>query len=319
MRQINKAGIFALLMPIALMWMNLVWAGSPLNIVTTTGMIANTTQAVGGEHVKVRGLMGPGVDPHAYRQTRSDIRAMTNADLVLWHGLHLEEQLTAFLTNLSQRQPVFALAELIDPAQLRADDDHPDRPDPHIWMAPELWEQVVVEIRDILIEQHPDAADDFTANAENYLQELTALGEYVQEITATVPQDARVLVTAHDAFGYFADAYGFEVAGIQGISTDSEAGLDRIRQLVNLLVNQQITAVFVETSVSDRNIRALIEGAAAQGHDVIIGGELFSDAMGQPGTYEGSYIGMIDHNATTITRALGGDAPELGMQGKLSP
>jgi len=314
-----KIKIVAIIATFFLLFGSIGHADERLNVVATTGMIADTTRAIGGEHVTVQGLMGPGVDPHAYRQTRSDIRALTNADLVLWHGLYLEAQLDSFLKNLSNRKPVFALGERIDPSLLLADEDHPDRPDPHIWMDPELWQLVSMEIRDILIEQYPEGESTFRKNAEDYQQQLAALSDYVTEITQTVPESARILVTAHDAFGYFANAYGFDVEGIQGISTESEAGLNRIRELVDLLVDQQVKAVFVESSVSDRNIRALIEGAKAQGHDVIIGGELFSDAMGPEGTYEGTYIGMIDHNATTITRALGGDAPSKGMQGKLTP
>ena len=143
------------------------------------------------------------------------------------------------------------------------------------------------------------------------------MGDYSAKVLNTVPAERRVLVTAHDAFGYFGRAYGWQVEGIQGISTESEAGLVRIGQLVDMLVARKIPAVFVESSVTDRAIRALIEGAAAQGHEVAIGGELFSDAMGQDGSYEGTWIGMIDHNVTTITHALGGDAPEHGMLGKL--
>jgi len=158
----------------------------------------------------------------------------------------------------------------------------------------------------------------FRANTDAHLDQIQALYSYSETVLESVPEASRVLVTAHDAFKYFGRAYGFEVLGIQGISTESEAGLAQISALVNTLVERQIGAVFVESSVSDRNIRALIEGAAAQGHEVIIGGELYSDAMGLDGSYEGTYLGMIDHNVTVISRALGGDAPELGMTGQLN-
>ena len=174
------------------------------------------------------------------------------------------------------------------------------------------------EIRDALIAADPANADAYHANAESFLAELETLSDYATQSLSTVPEAQRVLVTAHDAFNYFGRAYGFEVLGIQGISTDSEAGLSRIAELVDVLVERNVAAVFVESSVSDRNIRALIEGAAARGHAVQIGGELYSDAMGDPGTYEGTYLGMIDHNVTVITRALGGAAPERGMAGRLS-
>jgi manganese/zinc/iron transport system substrate-binding protein len=163
-----------------------------------------------------------------------------------------------------------------------------------------------------MIDVAPDHAEIFRANARTHLAEISDLAVYSQTALASIPAEARVLITAHDAFNYFGAAYGFEVVGIQGISTESEAGLSRISELVQMLVARDIRAVFVESSVSDRNIRALIEGAAARGHQVAIGGELFSDAMGAPGTYEGTYLGMIDHNVTTIVRALGGDAPERG-------
>jgi manganese/zinc/iron transport system substrate-binding protein len=273
---------------------------------------------VGGDLVEVRALMGPGVDPHAYRQTRSDIVAMTQADLVLWHGLYLEAQLEEFLLDLSGRQPVVAVAEALPKSDLIAHDDYPDRFDPHVWITPSLWTGVVTAVEEALIEVRPEDEATFRANAEAYRGELARLAAYQAEVLATVPEGSRVLLTAHDAFNYFGKTYGFEVLGIQGISTESEAGLNRIGELVDLLVERQIGAVFVESSVSDRNIRALIEGAASRGHTVVIGGELFSDAMGEPGTYEGTYIGMIDHNATTISTALGGTAPERGMDGRLA-
>jgi manganese/zinc/iron transport system substrate-binding protein len=289
-----------------------------LSVVTTTGMIADAVTNVGGDLVEVQALMGPGVDPHAYRQTRSDIVAMTQADLVLWHGLYLEAQLEEFLLDLSERQPVVAVAEALPKADLIAHDEYPDRFDPHVWITPSLWAGVVTAVEEALIEVRPEDEATFRANAAAYRAEVERLAAYQAEVLATVPEESRVLLTAHDAFNYFGSTYGFEVMGIQGISTESEAGLNRIGELVDLLVERNIGAVFVESSVSDRNIRALIEGAAAKGHTVVIGGELFSDAMGEPGTYEGTYIGMIDHNATTISTALGGTAPERGMDGRLA-
>ncbi|NKX45725.1 metal ABC transporter solute-binding protein, Zn/Mn family [Roseicyclus persicicus] len=283
-----------------------------LTIVATTGMVADAARAVGGDLVDVTALMGPGVDPHAYRQTRTDIVATAQADLVLWNGLYLEAQLEEFLLELAETRPVVAVAEAIPETQLIGSEDYEDRFDPHVWMNPNLWSRVVLATRDAMIAVAPDHADAFTANAEAHLAELSDLAVYSQTVLASIPAASRVLVTAHDAFNYFGAAYGFEVVGIQGISTESEAGLQRVAELVDMLVARDIRAVFVETSVSDRNIRALIEGAAAQGHEVVIGGELYSDAMGLPGTYEGTYLGMIDHNVTTIARALGGQAPERG-------
>jgi manganese/zinc/iron transport system substrate-binding protein len=284
-------------------------------VVATTGMIADAAQVVGGG--TVRALMGPGMDPHGYRQTRSDIVAMARADLVLWHGLYLEAQMEDFLLDLSRQRKVVAVAEALPKELLRGNPDYPDRFDPHVWMAPELWSLVVAEIARALSDVAPERAADHATLAESFQGEIAALQAYAHEVLATVPPEARVLVTAHDAFGYFGAAYGFEVQGIQGLSTESEAGLARIGQLVDMLVERRVQAVFVESSVSDRSMRALIEGAAAKGHEVRIGGQLYSDAMGADGSYEGTYLGMIDHNVTLIAGALGGRVPERGRLGKL--
>lgn len=293
-------------------------ADEKLNVVATTGFIADAVSRVGGDHVQVRALMGPGVDPHLYRQTSSDIAAAARADAVFWHGLHLEAQLGEFFDALARRKPVIALADKLPRDRLLADEDNAALPDPHVWFDPRLWTGVVTAARDSLIELQPESRAAFEANADKYIKEIDAIADYADRVLASVPEQARVLVTAHDAFNYFGRAHGYEVAGIQGISTESEAGLKQVEDLVNLLVSRNIGAVFVESSVSDRNVRALIEGTAAKGHKVVIGGELFSDAAGEPGTYEGTYIGVIDHNATTIARALGGEAPEKGANGNLA-
>ncbi|MDA0962953.1 MAG: zinc ABC transporter substrate-binding protein [Proteobacteria bacterium] len=289
-----------------------------LSVVATTGMIADAARQVGGDLVDVTALMGPGVDPHAYRQTRSDIAALTQADLVLWHGLYLEAQMEEFFADLSRSRTVVAVAEALPQDRLRGHDDYEGKFDPHVWMDPDLWTLVVRDVQRALTEARPDAAATFAANADAHAADIARLAAYSAASLEQVPQAARVLLTAHDAFGYFGQAYGFEVLGIQGISTESEAGLNRIAELVDLLVARDVKAVFVESSVSDRNIRALIEGAAAKGHEVTIRGELFSDAMGPDGTYEATWIGMIDHNVTIIAGALGADVPPRGMDGRLA-
>lgn len=294
-------------------------AAAPLAVVATTGMIADAARRIGGDLVEVTALMGSGVDPHSYRQTRTDIVACIRADLVLRHGLYLEAQMEDFFADMERRGTLATVAEVIPRDQLIAHSDYANKFDPHVWMVPALWSVVVARIRDEMIARRPEAAPAFTANAEAYLAEIDALQSYTETAVASIPAEARVLLTAHDAFGYFGRAFDIDVVGIQGISTESEAGLNRIAELVDLLVERDVRAAFVETSVSDRNIRALIEGAAARGHAVEIGGELFSDAMGRPGTYEGTYPGMIDHNTTTIVRALGGAAPERGLNGRLAP
>ncbi|ROQ21201.1 manganese/zinc/iron transport system substrate-binding protein [Marinimicrobium koreense] len=292
-------------------------AESRLQVVATTGMVADVVREVGGDHVRVEGLMGPGVDPHLYRQTRRDITALSRADAVFWNGLYLEAQLEEFLERLAQRRPVFAVAEGV-PERLRlSDEEYRNQSDPHVWMDPGRWRYGVEAVRSALVELRPEQKAYFDQRAESYLSELETLNDYARQVLGSVPEGKRVLVTAHDAFGYFGDAYGFEVLGIQGFSTESEAGLSRIEALVDLLVEREIGAIFVESSVSDRNVRALIEGAAARGHSVRIGGELYSDAMGPAGTYEGTWLGMIDHNVSTIARALGGEVPSGGRLGKL--
>lgn len=290
----------------------------PLNVVATTSMIADAARQVAGDRAEVTALMGPGVDPHSYRQTRSDIAALARADLVLWHGLYLEAQLEEFFLDLGKRRNVVAVGEAVAREKLLSHADYEGRFDPHVWMDPKLWETVVYAVRDALIATDPDGEATYNANANAHVAEIEKLVDYMTSVTATVPKQSRVLLTAHDAFSYFGRGYDFDVLGIQGISTESEAGLRRVEELVDTIVERKISAVFVESSVPERNVRALIEGASARGQDVTIGGTLYSDAMGEPGAYEGTYIGMIDHNATLITRALGGDAPEGGFQGKLA-
>lgn len=292
----------------------------PLAIVATTGMIGDVVARVAGERGEVDVLMGAGIDPHLYQPTRDDLAALMAADVVFYNGLLLEGRMTdALVRAASADRGVFAVTELIDPQYLVQPEDMEGKDDPHVWMDPTAWAKAVEVVRDRLIERDPDGETAYASNAEALLEEIAELDAYCQRVLQSVPEGQRVLVSAHDAFGYFGRRYGYEVLGIQGLSTESEAGVRDIERLVDLLVDRRIAAVFVESTVSERNVRALIAGAEARGHTVTIGGELFSDAMGPGGTYEGTYVGMIDHNATTIARALGGEAPEDGMQGKLTP
>ena len=293
------------------------YANEKPNIVVTTGMIADAVSNIAEDHVNIKVLMGSGVDPHAYRQTRSDIVSLANADLVLWNGLYLEAQMEEFLIELGNERPVIAVAENVPHNLLIGSDEYVGRFDPHLWMNPSIWSNIVLNVRDALLEILPDAKTKLSDNAEIYMKEIEQLENYANNVLTSVPQKNRILLTSHDAFNYFGQAYGYDVIGIQGISTESEAGLKRISELVDLIIEKNIRAVFIETSVSDRNIRALVEGTRAKGYEVSIGGELFSDAMGEPGSYEGTYIGMIDSNSTKIAIALGGDAPPAGMLNKL--
>ncbi len=292
----------------------------PYSIVATVGMIADIAESVAGDRAEVTGLMGTGIDPHLYKPTRSDIGRLMSADIVFYNGLLLEGKMTDALVRAAvSGRPVYAVTEELDEQYLLEPEDFAGHYDPHVWMDPSAWTRAVGAVRDKLIDFDPDAADHYRASAESYIAEINALTAYAERVLATVPKQQRVLVTAHDAFNYFGRRFGFEVVGIQGLSTESEAGVKDIERLVDLLVDRNIGAVFVESTVSERNIRALIAGAASRGHTVTIGGKLFSDAMGDAGTYEGTYIGMIDHNVTTIARALGGTAPATGMHGKLAP
>jgi manganese/zinc/iron transport system substrate-binding protein len=294
-------------------------AGAQHTVVATTGMVADMARGVAADHAAISTLMGEGIDPHLYKPTRSDIEQLLGADIVFYNGLLLEGKMTdALVRAASSGRAVVAVTERIDETTLLEPDEFAGHYDPHVWMDPRTWSSAVDVVRDVLIEQDSSNTDAFTANADAYRAQIAALDAYSEDVLGTVPADRRVLVTAHDAFNYFGRRYGFEVVGIQGLSTESEAGVRDIERLVDLLVSRHIPAVFVESTVSERNIRALIDGARARGHTVVIGGSLFSDAMGASGTYEGTYIGMIDHNVTTIARALGGDAPARGMNGRLA-
>ncbi|MEQ8847579.1 zinc ABC transporter substrate-binding protein [Botrimarina sp.] len=293
-------------------------ADGPLGVVATTGMVADLVREVGGDAVEVTQIMGAGVDPHLYKATRDDVQTILDADAVFYSGLMLEGKMADTLVKVGRSRPVYAVTELIDESKLLEPDDAAGHPDPHVWMDVGAWSACVDAVAEALSELRPDRAEAFAKRADAYAARLAELDQYVRRVVASVPAERRVLVTSHDAFNYFGRAYEIEVLGVQGLSTESEAGLRRVNELVSLLVTREAPAVFVESSVSPKNIQALVDGAASRGHAVKIGGELFSDAMGAAGTYEGTYVGMIDHNATTVARALGGDAPPGGMSGALA-
>lgn len=289
-----------------------------ISAIATVGMVADIVRNVGAEHVNVSQIMGSGVDPHLYKATRDDVQTIMQADIVFYCGLMLEGKMSDTLIKVARSKPVVAVTEEIDESQLLEPEDFEGHSDPHVWMDVAAWTNCVDVVARSLSEFDAAHASDFAANAEAYKAQLTELHQYGQQSLASIPESSRVLVTSHDAFNYFGRAYGLQVQGVQGLSTESEAGLQRINELVDLLVEQKVRAVFVESSVSRKNIDSLVEGARAKGHEVIVGGELFSDAMGPDGTYEGTYVGMLDHNITLVARGLGGEAPERGMQGKLS-
>ena len=284
-------------------------------VVTTTAMIGDLVRNIAGDGVDVRSLMGEGTDPHGYVSTRSDVIALENADVVIANGLQLEGKMTTIFERLgSAGQPIHLLGTKLDRSLLLEIESGGDghNHDPHIWMDVDVWTTAIDVVAEIL----GDDADE--EKAASYRAQLAALDEYIRTSISSIPEERRVLVTAHDAFGYLGRAYGIDVRGIQGVSTESEAGARDITLLVDFIASRGIPAIFVESSVDTKSVQAIREGVRARGATLEIGGTLFSDAMGRPGTYEGTYIGMMDHNVTTITRALGGDAPAAGMQGKLT-
>ena len=280
-------------------------AGAPLNVVTTTGMIADIAENVGGEHVQVTALMGPGIDPHLYKASAGDVNRLQEADIIFYNGLHLEAAMGEVLERFAgSGATTVAVAESIDTGALLAPPEFAGFYDPHVWFNVAFWMEATAVVRDALIAQDPENAAGYTANAEAYLAGLAELDAYVAEQAARVPEETRVLITAHDAFNYFGQAYGFEVRGLQGISTASEAGTADVQELARFIAERQIPAVFVESSVPPRTIEAVQAAVRAQGFDVQIGGELFSDAMGSAGTPAGTYDGMVRHNIDTIVSAL---------------
>lgn len=276
----------------------------PLRVVTTTGMIADTAARVAGGVAEVEALMGPGVDPHLYKASESDVRKLSEADLILYNGLHLEGKMGDILVKLARTRPVVAVSETVPAGQLREPPEFAGQYDPHIWFDVGLWAHTLGPIADALIELLPDRADALRGNAETLHAELLELDRWVEERILEIPPDRRVMVTAHDAFGYFGRRYGIEVVGIQGISTLTEAGLQDVERVVDLVAGRRIPAIFVESSVSRRSIEAVQAACAARGHRAAIGGELFSDAMGAAGTPEGTYPGMVRHNVDTVVEAL---------------
>ena len=277
-----------------------------LSVVTTIGQIADAAAIVGGEHVRVQSLMGPGTDPHLYTASARDVDKLRDADIVFFNGLFLEAQMEDVLEQMAERQTVVAVSSGIDTATLLPSANYADEFDPHIWFDVTLWMQTVARIRDTYVAIDPPNAAAYEANAAAYLAELEQLHAYVLAQAATVPAEQRVLVTAHDAFNYFGRAYDFEVLGLQGISTASEAGTADVQNLAAYIAERRIPAIFVESSVPVRNIEAVQAAVRNRGFDVQIGGRLFSDAMGDAGMPEGTYVGMVRHNIDTIVSALRG-------------
>ena len=276
----------------------------PIRVVTTIGMITDIVQNVGGDRVNATGLMGPGIDPHLYKASVGDVARLAGADLIFYNGLHLEGKMAGVLERMQDQIKTVAVTRDIDRAVLLAPPEFEGAYDPHVWFNVTLWMKAVERVRDTLVEVDNGSAELYRANTKDYLAKLEELHDYVVQQAERVPSDQRVLVTAHDAFNYFGRAYGFEVRGLQGISTAAEAGTADVQALVQFIVERRIPAMFVETSVPRQSIEAVQAAVKAKGFSVEIGGQLFSDAMGASGTPEGTYIGMVRHNIDTIVASL---------------
>ena len=283
-----------------------------LKVVTTVGMIEDVVKNVAGNCADIKALMGPGVDPHLYKASARDVRNLQYAQLILYSGYHLEGHLAKVLEKLAESHSAVAVAERgIPMSKIINSFQGAVAPDPHVWMDVSQWAMTVDVIRDELIKQVPECKDDINKRAKEYGLELKALHSWVKQSIASIPRNQRVLVTAHDAFAYYGRAYGLKVVGIQGISTAAEASLANIRDTVNTIVEKRIPAIFVESSINPRTILAVKAAVEDRGFAVKNGGQLYSDAMGQSGTADGTYIGMLFHNTTVITTALGGKTAPL--------
>lgn len=285
---------------------------APLNVLATVAMIADVAENVAGECAEVTSLMGAGSDPHLYRATAADVDKLANADLIFYVDPALEARLAEVLANFADRTPTIGLARAaFDDVALLDDPEEAGEIDPHLWMDVSRWARIAPVVANAIAEQRPACAEAMAANVDRYTAQFDALHAWVGDAIASIPQGRRLLVTAHDAFEYFSDAYGIEASeAIEGLSTESEASIGDIREVAAFVIERKVPAVFVETTLNPRTIEALVAEVQSQGHDVAIGGKLYSDAGGDAGTPEGTYIGMIRANTITITQALGGTVPD---------
>jgi manganese/zinc/iron transport system substrate-binding protein len=280
-------------------------ASRKVRVTTTVGMITDIVRNVGGERVEAIGLMGPGVDPHLYKPSTGDVFKLDSADIIFYGGLHLEGRMAELFEKMAENgKPAFAVSDEIDPAKLRRPPEFEGKYDPHIWFDVTLWQDAVRKVAKELANLDPGSREFYERNRDAYLAQLEELHNYTKAQIDSIPQPARVLITAHDAFGYFGAQYGLEVKGLQGTSTATEASARNVQELAQLIADRQIKAIFVESSVPRATIEAVQKAVQSRGWDVQIGGELFSDAMGTAGTPEGTYIGMVKHNVDTIVKAL---------------
>ncbi|WP_179349830.1 metal ABC transporter solute-binding protein, Zn/Mn family [Winogradskyella pacifica] len=276
-----------------------------LNIVTTTTMITDLVENIGGDMINIQGLMGSGVDPHLYKASEGDVSKLVNADIIFYSGLHLEGKLVEVLEKMeSSQKTTIALSDALDENTLIGSEYFASNYDPHVWFDINYFEQFAKKVAAVLSKKDPKNTQKYEANKNAYILKLEALQNNIKQTIETLPKEKRILVTAHDAFNYFGKAYGFEVVGLQGISTATEAGVQDVQKLATFIIEKNIKAIFIESSVPKRTIEALQASVKSKGHDVEIGGTLYSDALGNAGTPEGTYIGMFEYNVNTIVNAL---------------
>ena len=298
--------ITALWMVLLLPLLAVACGGSPqetddgrLMVVATTGQIADALRNIGGDAIELHGLLGPGIDPHLYVPTEGNVQLFSDADMIVYNGLNLEAQMVRILSQMGDRGViVVSVGDALPQDRLLV--QQAGAVDPHIWNDPLLWSIGVAAIRDALVAADPPNADLYRANAEVYLAEIAVTDAYVKEQIARIPEDRRILITAHDAFGYYARAFGLKVYGIQGISTETEASTANVQELADIIVASRLPAIFVETSVSPRTVEALQAAVVDQGFNVVIGGALFSDALGESGSAGDTYLGMLRTNAQPL-------------------
>lgn len=276
-----------------------------INVVTTTSMITDLVKNIGGDYINLQGLMGSGVDPHLYKASEGDVSKLSEADIIFYNGLHLEGKLVEVFEKMAhQNKKTIALSDALDERTLIGSELFASNYDPHIWFNVDYWKEATKYVVKQLSEALPEHQAVFKTNGEAYLNKLETLKTKLNKIIQTLPEDKRVLVTAHDAFNYFGKSFGFEVVGLQGLSTATEAGVQDVQKLSDFIIERKVKAIFIESSVPKRTIEAVKAAVNAKKYEVEIGGSLYSDALGNPGTAEGTYIGMFEYNVNTIVNAL---------------
>ncbi|WP_298237080.1 zinc ABC transporter substrate-binding protein [uncultured Algibacter sp.] len=278
-------------------------ANEKLNVVTTTSMITDLVKNIGGEHINLQGLMGSGVDPHLYKASEGDVSKLANADIIFYNGLHLEGKLVEVFEKMKNIKTI-AISDALDKNTLIGSEYFASNYDPHIWFNVTYWKQATKFITDKLSEAIPEKKAIFQTNSASYLKQLDALQQELETTIKSLPKEKRILVTAHDAFNYFGKAFNFKVVGLQGLSTATEAGVQDVQKLSSFIIENDVKSIFIESSVPKRTIEALQAAVNSKGHNVTIGGSLYSDALGNAGTIEGTYIGMFKYNVNTIVNAL---------------